>query len=161
MTVLAALNNVVGRLIGTLAACGIYFALIYNNMYKAGNGDRNRILHYNMKEDICRGLKAGLLVSIPLFITSILLIAAFFNADLRGVVPWFRIINSPYMTFFASVMPPTRMFSEYELWRVLTSAAAPLTMPLIAMCAYFMGYAAPRSEKPMKKSEQELMKDLI
>lgn len=161
MTVLAALNNVVGRFVGVLAACGIYFALIYSNMHKNGNADRNRVQFYDAKEDIFRGLKAGLLVSIPFFATSFLLVAAYFNTDLRGYVPLFRLINSPYMTFFASLMPPTRMFSEYELWRVLISAAAPLFMPLIAMCAYFMGYAAPRSENAGKKSEAELMRELI
>lgn len=161
MTMLAALNNVVGRFVGVLAACGIYFALIYNNMQKAGSEDRGKVLFYGAKEDIFKGLKAGLLVSVPFLVASALLVAAYFNEGLRGFVPFFRLINSPYMTFFASLMPPTRTFAEYELWRVLVSAATPLFMPLFAMGAYMLGYASPRAEKIGKKTEAELMRELI
>ena len=94
-----------------------------------------------------KGLIAALIASSPLIILSVLLIIAKLGAIPSGFSSWFRFINTPYVTFYAALMPSSQMFSEVSFINVIISALTPLIMPAVAGFAYAIGYLTPIKSK--------------
>lgn len=149
-SILTGFNNMVTRFLTLAINCAIYYSLIFSGIRKEGQRDRNRVDTGHMKENPLKGLYAALIAESPFILLGILLILAKCGAVSSGIVPYFRFANTPYMTFYASLMPPTMTFAEVPMLNVIISALTTLFMPGVAGFAYAIGLNSEIKQKAAK-----------
>lgn len=87
-------NILVLQIIMGLISVLIYFFIISGPTWKLGNGDLNKVKYKKMEEDKLRGLKIGLIASIPIFVMNLLLLLA--KAELfPNFYVAYKLLNSP------------------------------------------------------------------
>lgn len=146
-SILIGFNNMITRFFTLIINCVIYYSLIFAKVRQDGERDRNRVNTGHMQSTPYKGLAASLIASSPLIILSILLIIAKLGLIPGEFSSWFRFINTPYVTFYAALMPASQMFSEVAFINVIISALTPLLMPAVAGFAYAIGYLTPIGAK--------------
>ncbi len=142
-SILLGFNNMLTRFLTLIINCVIYYSLIFAKVRQEGERDRNRVNTGHMQSTPFKGLYAALIASSPLILLSILLIIAKCGLIPGEFASWFRFINTPYVTFYAALMPSSVMFSEVSVLSVILSALTPLLMPAVAGFAYAIGYLTP------------------
>ena len=142
-SILLGFNNMLTRFLTLIINCVIYYSLIFAKVRQEGERDRNRVNTGHMQSTPFKGLYAALIASSPLILLSILLIIAKCGLIHGEFASWFRFINTPYVTFYAALMPSSVMFSEVSVLSVILSALTPLLMPAVAGFAYAIGYLTP------------------
>lgn len=142
-SILIGFNNMITRFFTLIINCVIYYSLIFAKVRQEGERDKNRVSTGHMQSTPYKGLAAALIASLPLILLSILLIIAKFGVIPGELSSWFRFINTPYVTFYAALMPSSQMFSEVSFTSVIISALTPLIMPAVAGFAYAIGYLTP------------------
>ena len=118
--------------VGSVLSIFLFFAMMYTEMWRSGQQDRNLMNFGHMADDKYRGLKAALLSQIPGFLFSVLAIISRLTESLP---PFFV---SAYKLFY---MPFVDL-----IW--LAEQATPLLFPLFALITpaivhlgYFLGYS--------------------
>ncbi len=149
-SILLGFNNMITRFFTLIINCTIYYSLIFAKVRQEAERDRNRINTGHMKKDLLKGLKAALIASSPFILLSVLLILAKIGVFSDAIAPWFRFINTPYVTFYAALMPATQTFAEVSFINVLISALTTLVMPAIAGFAYAIGLTSEIKPKTFK-----------
>ena len=142
-SILLGFNNMLTRFLTLIINCVIYYSLIFAKVRQEGERDRNRVNTGHMQSTPFKGLYAALIASSPLILLSILLIIAKCGLIPGEFASWFRFINTPYVTFYAALMPSSVMFSEVSVLSVILSALTPLLMPAVTGFAYAIGYLTP------------------
>lgn len=142
-SILLGFNNMLTRFLTLIINCVIYYSLIFAKVRQEGERDRNRVNTGHMQSTPFKGLYAAFIASSPLILLSILLIIAKCGLIPGEFASWFRFINTPYVTFYAALMPSSVMFSEVSVLSVILSALTPLLMPAVAGFAYAIGYLTP------------------
>ena len=132
--------KVASFLIAEICMIGIYTSMLYITAWEEGNHDYNHVRYDNGNEDLWRGLKAGLIASIPCAAAWVILLISRLTgmfATFGGTVKLFFV---PYFPIVTAALPTTR--SADALWwalPVLLLLAA--VKPLTCHWAYRMGYA--------------------
>ena len=132
--------KVVSFIIAEVCMIGMYTSMLYVTAWEDGNKSRTQVRHENGKEEPLRGLKAGLIASIPCAIAwLVLLLSRCFPLlpNFGGTVKWFFI---PYFPIVASAIP-TAAAADVAWWVFPMLLALAAVKPLTCHFAYRMGYA--------------------
>ena len=140
-SLIAILNNKLGVILAQMFCLGIILVLPYLRIFDVGFNDYNRINYGHIKRDELKGLKIGLIVSVPYILCSVALILARFSIVPPIYLSIFRMINSPYFSLCQTLLPPTLTITEQSLFAVIVMALTVFTEPVVYALGYRMGLA--------------------
>lgn len=108
-----------------------------------GNEDLNRVHFNRMEKNMWRGVQAGLIASIPMFVLDLAIIVL--NLFDCGVVSDFglvvyRVLNMHYMIFINLVTGTQQTLLELAFWKVLVVCLMSLVTVVFAHSGYVLGY---------------------
>ena len=121
----------------------IYWALVSGSAWKLGNDDLNRVHFGRMEKNLWRGVQAGLLASIPLFVLDLALIilTAF---DCGAFSQWglvvYRVLNMHYLVFLNLVTGTDATLLDLPVWKALVVSLMSLVTVVCAASGYLLGY---------------------
>ena len=116
----------------------ILLSFPYAMMWERGSSDRNAVDFGHAAPDPHRGLRIGLLASMPSFVLLIVLAATLlFPAAKASVLSLFRLANAPFYPAFLRLIPKDGTVTVLGLLGCLIIL---LSVPLCAAAAYRLGY---------------------
>ncbi len=118
----------------------ILIAFIYNDMWKYGYKDFNRVRLQNLKRGKLHGLFVGLLAILPMFI---LLTVLLFSKS--GVAEKLPIILYAYSNCYAfeiisAISSGIENFGDVNIWRAFGYYAVLVFVPIVCTISYYIGF---------------------
>ena len=132
--------KVLSFLIAEFCMIGMYTSMLYVTAWEDGNKTYAQVRYEHGKADPMRGLKAGLIASIPCLIAWVALLVSRFSDLLPtfgGTVKWFFI---PYFPIVTAALP-TALSADATWWALPVLLLLAAVKPLTCHFAYRMGYA--------------------
>ncbi len=116
-------------------------AFPYSILWPRGDRDKNAVNFGHMQEDKLRGLKVGLMASIPSCIGYVLLVLSKLGVFWPGYYFFYRFANVPFMPIIDAVVPRGIQLSTEVSWvGILVMLITVVFVPLISHVAYTLGY---------------------
>ncbi|MDR1892593.1 MAG: hypothetical protein LBQ48_06260 [Oscillospiraceae bacterium] len=140
LSVTSILSGRGGQVLAMLLNVILYFSLVYSFVWSVGDRDNNLVRYQHEKLDLLKGLKAGVIASVPAFLLSALLVLAKLGAVSELFLALYRILNAPYLPFFLIAMPSSHTMAELSFGGVVLSALTPLLLPVVSMGGYYLGF---------------------
>jgi len=119
-----------------LLICG---GLVYGNMWNAGNRDLNKVRFNREKRDFFKGLKIGLIATIPNFVVFVLVIIAKLAGWTNWVFAIYKLMGAYYVPIVYKYVLTDNILSEISMLRIVLSGCLMLFVPLVATGAYMLG----------------------
>ncbi len=119
----------------------LFLGLVYSATWHMGDRDRNRVGFGRMERDNLRGLKAGLLASVPAGLAYL----GLFVCKLTGLWPayaqTYRYLNIVFLPIYNAIVPVTIKTMAELGWGQIALLVLPLcVLPLFAYIGYRLGY---------------------
>ena len=132
--------NIVVNLIAQVFGIAILAAFIYPKMWDKGNSDYNMVKFQHSNEDTMKGLKIGLVASVPGFL--LFLLVLFTKNTLVKAIPiaFYQIAQSPCFPLLDLIAGDADKFGELSYTRLIFFIVPVLLVPLISMLGYYLGY---------------------
>lgn len=121
--------------IAQLFTLGIMASFIYPVFWSQGYKHRNMVMTGHMVEDKLRGLKVGLIATIPAFL-SVPVFAVLKNAP----VALFKIINGVFFPIIGFLAGDVTVFSKLAIWKMLIILILFLSFSAASALGYYLGY---------------------
>ncbi len=114
----------------------------YNILWELGSKDENLVRYKHEKEDLWRGLKIGLLATIPSAVLYLGLVASKFSLLPDAYLAIYRILNIPFLPYIGWVLG-TDVFTAgaMNFWQFIGVFATLLFIPAVSCLGYRLGYA--------------------
>lgn len=117
----------------------ILIGFIYYYMWELGSKDYNLIKFGHTKPDNLKGIKIGLMASVPNIIFFALLVI-FKNGFMSGFnMPYYKFIVSYLYSFVELIIGGVKTASELNLTQIIGLGALLLVVPIITEIAYILG----------------------
>lgn len=124
------------------SACMLFILGVfpYNLLWEQGKLDENAVRHSKEKGDKLRGLKVGLLASIPAFLLYVFLILGKFVPALDGFIATYRGVSWPFLPYINAIVgAATKSAADISAGKLVALAATLLFVPAVSGIAYFLG----------------------
>ena len=117
----------------------IFASMQYSSFWAMGDTDNNKVAYNHMTEDKLKGLKAGLLASIPYLLLYIALLLGKLGVIPNIIMYIYRFANASFMPILLKLLPnfPVVGLSPF---RFLGVFALLLVLPLVCEFGYILGY---------------------
>ena len=132
------------NLIAQFFAILLFCSISYINVWEEGHRDYNRVAVGTFEKDMLKGLKAGLLATIPLFALYLMLLLS-----RVGVIPTeflgmdtfeiFKILSMPTVTVLNAIHKAS-VVMEISAVDMILILLTTLTLPISSALAYILGY---------------------
>lgn len=139
VSILTLFNSIFFRMICQLMNISILFFLPFGYCRSAGEKDRKLIKYGEIKEDVLKGLKAGVIATIPFLTVPVLLILEKLNVLQSQFLYIHRIVSAVFFPLNITLLPSTLTLTELGWPPVVLSCATVLVYPLVPAFAYIMG----------------------
>ncbi len=151
--VMVFLPGQLGAVVAQVFGLGIITVLPFLPAYQVGGRDSNKIRYVHFPYDRYKGLKAGLIAYSPFMIASVCIILAKLGVISDGYLPFYRLINAPFMPLMQALMPTALTLNEISLVNVILCAVTSLVAPLSIALGYWQGAnrVSLSEEFPVKK----------
>ncbi len=130
------------NLIALVLQGGLFYIIVYSRLWELGDKNGNAVQFGHMAADPLRGLKIGLLASVPSFLSYVVLLAD----KLIGVWPHtasvYRICQLGLYPIVVWSMGPNVQLAaaDIPLGGILCAGLPVLFVPLVAALSYYLGY---------------------
>lgn len=124
----------------TVMSLVVLLALPCHTLWLRGDKDRNRVDCGGMQACVHRGLRIGLLSSVPSFITYLLLLLAKVGVISSQYMTLFRLIHMPILSYIRLFVPTSFMAADLSVWQLLALFPALLLVPATCALAYLVGF---------------------
>ena len=128
------------NLLQALTAMILLCTLPFNDLWNRGEKDRNQADFGHMKADPLRGLRIGLLASVPAFLSYLLLIAARFGLLSAHYMSVYRVIHIPVIFWIRWFVPTAFTAADLSVGQLLALLPGLLPVPLVCTLAYWVGF---------------------
>lgn len=119
----------------------LFIGLVYSSTWHMGDRDRNRVGFGRMERDNLRGLKAGLLASIPACLAYLGLFVCKLSGVWPGYAQTYRYVNIVFLPIYNAIVPTSVRTMEAFGWGQIALLVLPLlVLPLFAYIGYALGY---------------------
>ncbi len=137
--IIAFIKGAVGSCIAQVFGLGIILVLPYLSIYKVGDTDCNKLQFNRIKDDPFKGLKIGFVSYSPFIMASVCLVLAKLNIISDAYLPFYRLINAPFLPLVQALLPTTLTLAEMGLANVIIAALTSLLPPLALGLGYRQG----------------------
>lgn len=130
------------NLIALILQGALFYTLVYAKLWELGDKHHNAETFGRMASDPLRGLKIGLLASIPAFISFLALVADKLFCLWTGMATVYRICHLALYPIVAWSLGPVLSVTTAQVsWTGILCAGLPiLFVPAVAALAYYLGY---------------------
>lgn len=108
--------------------------------YKRGFKDSNLVRIGNIRADIFKGFKIGLVANIPFFLIFALTVAAAIGLAPNFRTAWYALLNSQYYSLILWISGKADVVSKLNAVQVVLLLLLQLVVPIISGTAYVMGF---------------------
>ena len=150
---LAVVPGVWGAVVAQAACLVIVTVFPYRTFYQVGFRDCNKIRYGHGKHDPLKGAKAALLGYLPFLLASAAFLLARVGVLPDGLLPYYRLVNAPFLGLMQSFLPTALTFAEVPLWQVIGVALTSLILPVASGLGYAFGLA--RVPAPFAKKKPD------
>ena len=112
---------------------------VYNNLWNLGDKDKGAVIYRRKKEDKLKGLKIGLIASIPSFIITTVIFVGRTTFAKEVSVALYAFLNAHWYKLII-LISGGGYFHELKIWEVVVFYALLFFVPLVAHIAYTLGY---------------------
>ncbi len=137
--VIAFIKGAVGACIAQLFGLGIILVLPFMSVYKIGDTDYNKVQFNRIKNDPFKYIKIGFISYSPFIAASVLIVLAKLGVISDAYLPFYRLINAPFMPFIQALMPTTLTLAEISLVNVIIAALTSVLPPIALGLGYRQG----------------------
>lgn len=130
-------GQIVYHTVAQIIAILLMTGFIYPNLWSLGAKDSNLVYFKHKSEDKLRGLKIGLIASIPPII--IMLVIFIFGRNIFNVA-LFALIFSNFYSLIEVISGSALVLSELAIWQMLLMLLLFVIPITIAFVAYLLGY---------------------
>lgn len=132
--------KVTSFIIAEICMIGMYASMLYVTAWEDGNRTYNRVRYEHGAADPLRGLKAGLIASIPCLAAWLILLISRFSGELPEFGGWVKWFFVPYFPIVTAALPTTAS-ADAVWWAFPALLLLAAVKPLTCHFAYRMGYA--------------------
>lgn len=115
----------------------LIIGFIYHPLWHIGAKDSNAVNFNRRKEDVFRGLKIGILGTVPLFL--LMAIILIFGKNVFNI-GFLSMIFAQYHSFIRIISGSVLLVKDLAIWQSLLMFLPLLIVPLVAFIAYLLGY---------------------
>lgn len=121
-------------------ALGILITFIYPAMWDMGSSDINMVKIGQKKEDKLKGLKIGVLGTVPSIL--VFLVLTFTRNSLTANVPlaYYKFFNASLYPVLEFLIGESKKFSDLDIWQLVVMALLLCIIPLTSHVGYRFGY---------------------
>jgi len=127
-------------IISEFISISILAIFIHNELFDIGNKDRNAVNFKHKKEDKLKGLKIGLIASIPSFVTYIALLAVRIIKLENIPVSYFSVLNMPVYQILKAIYGNTILINDLSFVKLILMVLPLFIIPLVSYISYTFGY---------------------
>lgn len=115
-------------------------AFQYSMLWNLGDKDSVGVRYKGEAYDRLRGLKIGLLGTVPTFVLYVLLWLSKFGLITESYLPIYRLINIPFLPYINLIIPSDiKAAAGASVWQILAVAPIVLVVPAVCFVAYVLG----------------------
>ncbi len=114
--------------------------LNYNRLWMLGTGDNNKVKFGKAQEDKLKGLKIGLLATVPSFLLFALTLISHFGILPSVVFDIYKLANFHLFSINNIIFGSSAAISQIPLWKLAVAFLPNLILPAICAAAYALGY---------------------
>ncbi len=114
--------------------------LNYNRIWTLGANDNNKVKFGRAKEDKLKGLKIGLISSVPSFLLFVLAVFARVGALPQVFFSIYKLLNFHLFSINNMIFGATTTLSQIPFWSFAVALLPLFILPLICTVAYILGY---------------------
>ncbi|MBP5617990.1 MAG: hypothetical protein J6X61_02440 [Clostridia bacterium] len=137
--ILSVVSGQLGAFLAEIPALILVTVLPYRTFYQAGFRDYNKLQYEQIRRDPLKGLKAALIGYCPFILASVAVVLARVGVLPEGYLPFYRLINAPFLPLMQSLIPTGLTFAEVPVAQVVLAALTCLVLPLAAGLGYRLG----------------------
>ncbi|MBQ6885183.1 MAG: hypothetical protein IJN56_05540 [Clostridia bacterium] len=115
-------------------------AFASNSSYKQGFKDLNLVKIGQVKKDILKGFKIGMIGNIPFFLLTILIIAMACGLAPRFYTVWYAFLSGHFYSLIMWIAGGSQMVGEMGAIQLVLLALIQFIVPAISGVAYILGY---------------------
>lgn len=154
--ILSVVSGQTGAFLAQIPALIIITVLPYRTFYQAGFRDYNKLQYDQIRREPCKGFLAALIGYSPFLLAAVAAVLARLGAVPEGYLPYYRLVNAPFMPLMLSLVPTGLTFAEVPVAQVVLAAATSLILPLAAGLGYRLGLdRVPSPFERKKKKERD------
>lgn len=131
-------DNITGQIICSILFLFIYSIPSYTALWAIGHRDLNKEKFGHVNKDIYKGLKIGLIASIPSFIFALLFILSKFNIFPFNIVVPFKFVNAELFPLI-NLIQPSMYMPDFSIAEVFGIAALTLIPAVLCFFFYILG----------------------
>ena len=119
-----------------LIICG---GLVYGYMWNVGNRDLNKVNFNREKRDFFKGMRVGLIATVPNFVMVILVIVAKIAGWSNWIFAIYKLMGAYYVPIVYKYILTDNILSQVSMWRIILSGLLMLFVPIVSTGAYMLG----------------------
>ncbi len=127
-------------IISQIFCLGIIISFIYVYIWKIGNNDLNLVKFDRIKFDKLKGLKIGLLATIPFAIVYLMLVLGAIGMLPGKVIIFYRAVYGFVFPLTSKIIGSSFLAEELSVLKLLLLALMVFIIPLICHFSYLIGY---------------------
>lgn len=131
--------NWIAQLIIQVFSILLFCSIPYSAMWELGSSDKNKVAYHHLEEDKLKGLKIGLIASIPCFLTYVALIVCKI-VHFSAYLAIFKLINPHFMVVYNHLFASVEDIGLVSWPSILVSLLLSLLLPLVCYVSYQLGY---------------------
>ena len=112
----------------------ILFAFIYSQLWKKGNKDFQKVKLGRLTEDKLRGLKIGLIASVPQLVSFLCLFIPKFKTA------FYKIANYHFFITNDAIIGDVKLAGDLQIYKYLLLLLPLLVVPVLSTLSYIIGY---------------------
>ena len=137
---LSPVGDVVIDVLSSVIMLLIFAVFPYVILWNMGSHDENYVQLGRMEKDICFGLKAGAIATIPSAILYLLLVLGKLGVIPGVILNWHRLINTPFIPYIDAVEMGANTATELSVTALLAVGVPLLFVPVLCWLGYYLGY---------------------
>ena len=150
---MAVIPGQLGVFLAQIPALVIITVFPYRVFYQAGFRDYNKLHYEQIARDPLKGFKAALIGYSPFLLASGAVVLARVGVLPEGYLPFYRLINVPFLPLMQSLIPTGLTFAEVPVMQVIAASLTCLVLPLAAGLGYRLGLD--RVPSPFEKKKKK------
>lgn len=131
----SATGNTLNTVLIAVFCTAILMIVIYPQFWQLGTADSNLVHFKHKKEDKLKGLKAGLIATVP---GTVLLTVLLFIPG--AGLALYKFLNSGVYAFIGLIVGKAATFGDLAVWQIILLFLLKGAVPLIAYVSYLLGY---------------------
>ncbi len=133
-------TNVALGIISQLMCLAVVALIVYNMMWKSGYLDKQSEKLHGVKANKLKGLYCGILAVAPMFLALTFAVVTKNSVCANLSTSIYTILNGYAFDIISEVTKSAKVFSDMNIWQIITFYSVLLIFPVLSTISYIIGY---------------------